>query len=345
MGGRWAVAALWCASWARWGWADLEPGNDVFPGDPIGLGTHAGSLEDRGNADAISTCGHGPDTVLGALDAGGVLIALDDDGSPVGDGTASAVFAVPLDGPSARVRVSGFDDFDFDGMRDGSGAPHGQSGLVEVVVRFWAGGVVVGEVTREVMLTASGVIALDEPAPGAAEAYDAIIDNTPSSLARPAADRDFYVVMGLTPMEDYVVELTSGPFDGVLGVFDSAGALVGFDDDDGAGLLPLVVGRADGLGRMWVAVSGFNDADFDGYGESVDLPLCPHPQVGVYELRVMLACAADLTGDLLVNTNDFFQFLAWFQALDGRADLTGDGLVNTNDFFEFLARYADGCPK
>ncbi len=51
-------------------------------------------------------------------------------------------------------------------------------------------------------------------------------------------------------------------------------------------------------------------------------------------------CAADVTGDDLVNTNDFFAFLALYQAGDSLADFTGDGDINTNDFFAFLAAYA-----
>ncbi len=62
------------------------------------------------------------------------------------------------------------------------------------------------------------------------------------------------------------------------------------------------------------------------------------------------ACPADLSpapnGDGMVNTNDFFQFLTYYQAQDARADFSpagGDGQINTNDFFAFLAAYQLGC--
>ncbi len=54
-------------------------------------------------------------------------------------------------------------------------------------------------------------------------------------------------------------------------------------------------------------------------------------------------CLADFTCDDMVNTNDFFAFLAAYQAQDARADLTGDGNIDTNDFFEFLSLYQQGC--
>ncbi len=59
------------------------------------------------------------------------------------------------------------------------------------------------------------------------------------------------------------------------------------------------------------------------------------------------ACPADLSpapnGDGTVNTNDFFQFLTYYQAMDARADFSPGGGINTNDFFAFLAAYQQGC--
>ncbi len=55
------------------------------------------------------------------------------------------------------------------------------------------------------------------------------------------------------------------------------------------------------------------------------------------------ACPADLTGEACVDTNDFFEFLALYQAADPRADFAPGGGVNTNDFFAFLAAYQAGC--
>ncbi len=76
-----------------------------------------------------------------------------------------------------------------------------------------------------------------------------------------------------------------------------------------------------------------NTSDFDWHWEIDD--------VGVSAAAD--ACAPDLTGEGDVNTNDFFAFLALYQAGDPLADLTNDGLINTNDFFAFLALYQSGC--
>ncbi len=54
-------------------------------------------------------------------------------------------------------------------------------------------------------------------------------------------------------------------------------------------------------------------------------------------------CPADLTGEGDVNTNDFFLFLSYYQAMDPRADFAPDGAINTNDFFAFMSAYQDGC--
>ncbi len=52
------------------------------------------------------------------------------------------------------------------------------------------------------------------------------------------------------------------------------------------------------------------------------------------------ACAAHLTGDTCAtNTNDFFAFLALYQAQDPAADFSPGGGINTNDFFAYLAAY------
>ncbi len=90
-------------------------------------------------------------------------------------------------------------------------------------------------------------------------------------------------------------------------------------------------------------------------GSTDDPPLYPRPlyyngspfqdqnlRIG-FKLYIDPDCDADLTGEGDVNTNDFFAFLALYQAQDVRADFAPDGSVNTNDFFAFLAAYQGGC--
>ncbi len=110
---------------------------------------------------------------------------------------------------------------------------------------------------------------------------------------------------------------------------------------------PLQVGS--NLGSSWVIpfASTFSGAlppavdvtvEFDGQQQAVTV-----------DLSVLAGdCPADIApapdGDGQVNTNDFFQFLTYYQSMDPAADFTGEGDVNTNDFFAFLAAYQAGCP-
>jgi len=84
----------------------------------------------RAFSDTISggTVIPGADTTLGVFDGSGTLFDYDDDSSPFG-GLASGLYYVPVnvDG-SASVAVSGYADFDFDGLDDGTGSAHIESG-------------------------------------------------------------------------------------------------------------------------------------------------------------------------------------------------------------------------
>ncbi|TVS08208.1 MAG: hypothetical protein EA423_02025 [Phycisphaerales bacterium] len=53
---------------------------------------------------------------------------------------------------------------------------------------------------------------------------------------------------------------------------------------------------------------------------------------------------ADLTGDGIVDADDFFLFLQLFAAGDPRADFNNDGVIDADDFFAFLTAFAAGCP-
>ncbi len=91
--------------------------------------------------------------------------------------------------------------------------------------------------------------------------------------------------------------------------------------------------------------------DADGNPRFVDDPAttdtgagsAPIVDIGPYEFQSDTACAADLTGEGDVNTNDFFLYLSYYQAMDPRADFAPGGGINTNDFFAFLAAYQAGC--
>jgi hypothetical protein len=58
---------------------------------------------------------------------------------------------------------------------------------------------------------------------------------------------------------------------------------------------------------------------------------------------VLTICPADFDCSGAVNSQDYFDFLTAFFALDPAADFNHSGEVNTQDFFDFLAAFFAGC--
>ncbi|MCC6679133.1 MAG: hypothetical protein IT436_18565, partial [Phycisphaerales bacterium] len=57
----------------------------------------------------------------------------------------------------------------------------------------------------------------------------------------------------------------------------------------------------------------------------------------------LFPCAADLTGDGVIDFSDYLEFLNLYDAADPRVDFTGDGVVDFSDYLEFLNFYEAGC--
>lgn len=55
-------------------------------------------------------------------------------------------------------------------------------------------------------------------------------------------------------------------------------------------------------------------------------------------------CPADITGNGVVDADDFFAYLDLFAAGDPRADLDGNGVIDSADFFLYLDFFVLGCP-
>jgi probable HAF family extracellular repeat protein len=56
------------------------------------------------------------------------------------------------------------------------------------------------------------------------------------------------------------------------------------------------------------------------------------------------SCPADFNGDVLLNSQDFFDFLSAYFDGAPTADFNQDGVVSSEDFFDFLAGFFAGCP-
>jgi hypothetical protein len=63
---------------------------------------------------------------------------------------------------------------------------------------------------------------------------------------------------------------------------------------------------------------------------------------GIVEIGTPV-CTADFNNDDVVNSQDFFDFLAAFFDSEPSADFNGDDVINSQDFFDFLAAFFEGC--
>ncbi len=281
-------AAMLAASTVR---ADFEP-NDTFETRAI-LDPDITSVS---NSLYPSIVGEGPDTTLGAFYAAGGLIQVDDDSSPLGDGTASGLFDITVNSDgSIRLKVSGCADFDFDGNDDVYGDPHEQAGAYDLHVRVYNSShqqvdcAVLGDTLVAGAVDARNLFGY--PSDGT---FDAYIDNTPGGAEDPI---DFMTFTGLPVGEAFEAEITSAGFDTMLGWFDDSGALIDYDDDGGEGeLLSMISGEVPVGGALNLAATGYPDSTFDGF----------HAQEGDYTLAVrILPIPGDTQPDGVVDGGDY----------------------------------------
>ena len=86
---------------------------------------------------------------------------------------------------------------------------------------------------------------------------------------RPAGgDVDYFEVRNLRAGKTLIVDLLSGQFDSVLGIFDASGNLLAVDDDGGLGLLSRIELEIPANGTYFIAVSAWDDFDFTGDGNT-----------------------------------------------------------------------------
>ena len=208
------------------------------------------------------------DTVLGAFDAFGALFAVDDDG---GARDLSRLLVRADEDGVIRIAVSGYADFDFDGEDDIIDGPHGESGDYLV---------------RASPIPVIGVESENNDAFAQRNVFESLCGGAiAADLGPDGSDRDYFEFRGLIPGAEMIVEVIEGGFDSVLGAFDENGSLVATDDDGGEGLLSRLVMVADDDGSIRVAVSGYDDFDFNGEGDDFG---GPHGAAGAYVLEASL---------------------------------------------------------
>ncbi len=91
-----------------------------------------------------------------------------------------------------------------------------------------------------------------------------------------------------------------------------------------------------------------NDVEVLGDGSVVVVGKAFNGNLGKWLAMMWIAppvpsCPADLTGDGVADSSDFFAYLDLFAAGDPAADITGNGTIDADDFFAYLDLFADGC--
>ena len=269
-----------------------------------------------------------PDTLLGIRDGFGAVYFTDDDGSPVGDGYASAAGGVPTNSGSIDFSITGVGDDTFDGS-------HTESGQYKVYVdvyNFFDDPI---DSFSELRTLAPGVVHdfTFNDFEWLGGSYDVYIDN---ALAL-TSDVDFFTFTGLTPGTQFLAR-TAHPapssVDTILGLFDSSGALLESDDDGAGGVLSQIDGIVPAGGMLTFAVSGVGDDGFTG----------SHTEDGSYELRLQIqppVLQGDYNKNNVVDTADY---IVWRNTLnqsgvDLPADGNKNGTIDSDDYGLWRAHF------
>jgi hypothetical protein len=91
------------------------------------------------------------------------------------------------------------------------------------------------------------------------------------------------------------------------------------------------------VGSIFRLVQGRVNAG-DWFNTPSDINIDPSDQGEIAE-----DCPADFNADRVVNSQDFFDYLAAFFANRSSADFGQDGTLNSQDFFDFLTAFFAGC--
>ena len=274
-----------------------------------------------------------PDTVLGVRDHFGTIYATDDDSSPLGDGRASGLFAVPTNSGAIDFAISGYPDFDFDGS-------HSEQGSYEVFVDVYD---FFGDLVDEfsaVRLLQPGIVHdfFYSDSEWIGGEYDVYIDNL---LA--VSDVDFFRFTGLTPGAAFTattVDPNDTNLDTYLGWFDGGGALLAANDDidpENEIYLSSLGGVVPASGTLTFAVTGYGDEGFVG----------EHSIFGDYELQLDIE-SAGLSGDYNDDgTVDAADYVVWRKNVGTSNPLPNDpngGTIGAPQYTTWRANFGSSSP-
>jgi hypothetical protein len=305
-----------------------------------------------------------PDTYLVLFNKLGEIVNFNDNGSPCGNGWASALYDVNFsngiiangDGTfSLRIGVTGRPD-GLDGNFNGffQNAPHGQLGCWTLHVTFDVSGAPdVEEWYADEFVTGAEAFHVNYTVPANTVNVDIEICNDTHCDREKRVDVDIFRLTNLVPFCDYCIEQIGGidcecnPTDTRLGWFDKSCDLI-FSEDEGGevtGYAKLCV-VADVNGHIILGVTGGPDTDFDGLCDSFvsrapvecPEPTCGHGVAGCYTLKVYVTKPHTGGSEPDAGSGASGDVAALELALD-HGDLNRDGVTNTADLGIMLGSF------
>ena len=225
-----------------------------------------------------------PDTILGHYNSSyTTLLGSDDNGSPLGDGTASAMLGVPLDANGGvYFRITGAPDMYF--IKN-----HTQSGRysVNLTVHDPLGGIVADMSRTEnddvIPYELDNIwINPGAPEPGYSDWDGFTVDVTINNILGPGTgdSLDFFTFTGFGAFQPFTVNLNA-QFAGMTGWYDPLNVLHMSDPNDP---LATLSGIADAAGNVTIGVTGWGDLNLVGQHSQIGqytLTFVPEPSTGL----------------------------------------------------------------
>ncbi len=336
--------------------------------DDLGLIFDVGSIGDSNTDLRFDTCGSNFDTEIALWDSNGILLAQNDDDC----GTQSVIDA-NLPAGDYVLAITGYNvEFGSDYAVNPIGGCS-NSGDWKFNVEnneIFSGSIPSGRV----MYIGFSLGDADCDGDGTPDSAELDCDNNgiPDECEIPTqAEADAEGSLGVIGVENEVITISTcgSDFDTEIAVFDSAGILIG-ENDDFCGPAPARQSQLDlnlPAGRYYLAVSGYNTVFSDGFGIQInaggtcsaggelDIMVGDFSAtdflfgsgrviLAPFDVDVAPACQADLTGDGSLNFFDVSSFISLFSSSDPIADFNNDGAYNFFDVSAFLIAFANGCP-